>query len=283
MKGRRSGIVITAVGAVLAIVAIIWMTAIFPGMLKLPEDLDETVHYVGTLKKLDPNTFQMNEFPISITRHEKAAGLRDGILLVDEDICIVNSDTGEEIERVKKRFAVDRVTCENVSECPDADKIREGLWNPSPGIKEGETILTWKAEANRALEGKCLGSEEIHGLRVLVCEAEYKGVPLGPDPNTGFELELDTYNVLKFEPRTGIIVYLKMVDSVSAILPVGKITALVSEVEFPEDTIDEMVDKAKDARSTIYWFGTYVPWIIIGIGIILFGFGIRALVRRVAS
>ena len=59
-------------------------------------------------------------------------------------------------------------------------------------------------------------------------------------------------------------------DAISAQDPSGaKYPRFVANVNYTEETITDLVDDAKSNRSKIVWFGTYMPWMSMGLGIIL--------------
>ena len=62
-------------------------------------------------------------------------------------------------------------------------------------------------------------------------------------------------------------------------MPGDPITIYVNSMAFTSETIDEMVDLAKDTRSLILWLSVYGFWIVIAVGAALVITGVVMAVR----
>ncbi|TET75964.1 MAG: DUF3068 domain-containing protein, partial [Dehalococcoidia bacterium] len=54
------------------------------------------------------------------------------------------------------------------------------------------------------------------------------------------------------------------IDMMGTMLPVQ-----IAEVNYAEETIVDLMDTARSARTMLLWFRTLLPWITIGIGAVL--------------
>jgi len=62
MKGWSLGL--TIIGLVLVVFSVVWLLAIFPGMVKLPEDHHRLIIFDGTYYVLNPDTQTLDEMPV---------------------------------------------------------------------------------------------------------------------------------------------------------------------------------------------------------------------------
>jgi hypothetical protein len=293
MVRSRFGIVFAAVGVVLVIFGIVWMTAIFSIFEKVPSDYERIYTFDGEYRLPDPQnplSGQLISIPVIMTRTLEAAGAGNGAMFISEQISTVNLAGGPIDPSNPERFnqqstlAIDRATRKNVDVSADYPSIpvRKEQWSPPGHLKEGENFLMWSPAANIAIEVKYIDKEEFRGMTVFSYEAIGNDILLGPDPNYGFDIYVDTQLNLKCEPLSGVPIAQNSIvtRSFGDVPQIGKLPFYQSVITYSEESIDYLTDLAKDSRTKIQWFGTYMPWMIIGLGAVLIIVSVAIMLRK---
>ena len=73
--------IVSIVGLLLVILGVVWITAIFPAIDKVPLDYEQTYVFLGNLTTVDPDAQSTDSFPIKLTLDQEAIGTEDGALL----------------------------------------------------------------------------------------------------------------------------------------------------------------------------------------------------------
>jgi hypothetical protein len=58
-----------------------------------------------------------------------------------------------------------------------------------------------------------------------------------------------------------------------------KSTVFVSDIEYTQATVDTQIEAAKDDRKDLVFYGTSLPWLTIGLGILLIILGALAVLQ----
>jgi len=145
MSRRILGGILLGIGIVLVVASLVLMLVIVPGMKQFPDDVDTTRAYEGTAPVMfDPATFQfMKDLKIDLTRHFKTEATDGGVALVEEEQSL--SSQGQVIQKVSKRYAIDRKTMEAATHYPASWAEMEGFW-PREGLVLGWPIGTEKKD-----------------------------------------------------------------------------------------------------------------------------------------
>ncbi len=269
IKWRGWSGILAAAGLLLVILALLWSLVIFPAVAKLPEDLSQTTNFEGTYQVMNSQTQEMETIPVNVERHYEATEIQDGVLLLNQTITTSHAQYGMELEdfSMEETLGVDRSTREYVAGYGDMD--RSGQFSMPSDLKQ-ESYRLWNPTALRDFEIKFIAEEEFHDLTVYAFQVSEEGINLGNYPGTEFPQTLDTTINMKVEPVSGTTVFsqsittIKVAYSSEMIIPV-----YISSIQFTEDTIDEMVDTASDARTMILWASVYGFWIVVALGIVL--------------
>lgn len=140
MNRRSLGALIFLLGLAVVAAGVIMMTIIVPGMKRLPDDVDTTRHYDGTLAVLlNPQDFSfMRDLPVTIDRHVTVQGTDGDLALVREEQVMRTGD--QPLQSLTKSYAINRKTMESVtSGYPDAWTSEPGFW-PREGLVIGWPI-----------------------------------------------------------------------------------------------------------------------------------------------
>jgi hypothetical protein len=145
MNRRILGGILLGIGIVLVVAGLVLMLVIVPSMKQLPDDVDTTRTYIGTAPVIfDPATFQfMKDLNIDLTRHIQTEATNGGVELVKEEQSL--SSQGQLIQKVLKRYAIDRKSMETTAQYPASWADLEGFW-PREGLVIGWPIGTEKMD-----------------------------------------------------------------------------------------------------------------------------------------
>lgn len=279
LKGWSLGL--TTFGLVLVVFALVWLLAIFPAMVKLPEDHHRVINFEGTYYVLNPDTQTLDEIPVCVVREQLATDVQGNVLIINETVCCTHALADMELPQFGAfgELGVDRSTRAFVSGYGDG-MPRSGQFC-FPSDLEKESYSMWILSAGRPLEAEFTGEEEFHGLNVFTFAISEQDLDIGAQEGTGIPQVLDIAIDLKVEPVTGTTVYTASNSTYSMVpAPDMKIPYYISSIAFTDETIAELADDAQSNRSLILWLSFYGFWIIIAVGAALVATGVVTSIRR---
>jgi hypothetical protein len=267
------------VGVVLVAFALVWLLAIFPAMAKLPEDHHRVVTFEGTYQVMNAETQALDSIPVFVERNQMGKTVEDNVLTIIQIITCTHAQAGMELPQfgVVEVLGVDRSTREYVPGYGDMERSGQFCF---PSDVQKESYSVWILSAGRPLEAKFIGEEEFHGLKVYDFEINEQNLPLGTQEGTGLPQVMDIVTKMKVEPVSGTTVDTSSDTTYSVDVQGMKMPYYISSIAFTEDTIDELVDTASDARSMITWATVYGFWIAIGVGAVLIVTGVVMFARK---
>lgn len=189
MRLSKASIVVIVIGVILVIMAPVWKWAIGPQFVKIPNNLDTTSEYEGTLKiYADPQS--MSLYPpgqeqvqkLKITRNDKAIPSRSSssVILVEEKGVVKDASTGKVLQLGWDKFyALDSKTAQNVSG-HGSDNNRTGLTVLFPIGTQKNEYLFWDDDTGKTGAAKFVKEETIEGVKhksVKVLVFDVKGTP----------------------------------------------------------------------------------------------------------
>jgi hypothetical protein len=268
---------LTIAGLVLVVFSLVWLLAIFPVMSKMPTDYEREYKFEGFIMQLNSETMSLDEIPTDVDRILTATGTEDDVLLLQQDINIYHAQAGTLLSSTSDIYGLDRTTRENVPGYGDMD--RSGNFTLPAGV-EKETYSFWSSSAMTALPANFVSEETYHGITVYNFKIDVSDLPAGTMEGTGAPRTMDVLTEIKAEPVSGIPVYTSTTTTLKAqLMPGDPTTIYVNSMAFTSETIDEMVDLAKDTRTLILWATFYGFWIVIGMGAALVIAGVVMAVR----
>ena len=227
----------------------------------------------------DPSALPVSKVPVLVHRERVATGTDSDKIFINEQVTTTIAGTDDELAGFPKSnldLVVDR-----------GDKVylegtgggrTEGLAFPF-GVKKGKVYRTWVSAARQPLDTSYVSTEMVDGLEVylLKMDVEDLSVPaLDSDPGP---LVVDSDITILVEPRSGRVVDVEdHATTVSLITGVGRKSAVfISDIEYTQDTVDTQVKAAKGDAQDLRFFGTSLPRLTIGMGILLIILGALAL------
>ncbi|MBN2302953.1 MAG: DUF3068 domain-containing protein [Anaerolineae bacterium] len=128
MNNKILGGGLLGLGVILIVIGVLLMAVIVPGMKQLPDDVDTTRLYAGTMPVLlNPATFEfMTDLTVDLERHFKAEDTDGDNALVYEAQTL--SVGGQSLQQIVKHYSVDRKTMEWDGNYPDSWAETDGFW-----------------------------------------------------------------------------------------------------------------------------------------------------------
>jgi hypothetical protein len=267
------------IGLVLVVLSLVWLFLIFPAIAKLPSDYYKEVNFEGTYKVMNAETQSLDEIPVNVKRVQEATSTKDNVLIINQDITASHAIAGIELPQfgLSEVLGIDRSTREYIPGYGDMDRSGQFCF---PSSVEKQSYSMWIPSAGRSLEAKFTGEEDFHKLKVLTFKINEQGLDIGTQQGTGLSQVLDVIVNMKVEPVSGTTVLSESINTIKVVPAPGmEMPVYISNLIFNDETISDLVDTAKDARTQIMWLTVYGFWVVIGIGIILILLGLIAFVR----
>ncbi len=256
------------VGIILVVLGVVWMTAIFPALAKMPADYEREIYFDGNFNVFDLATQQLQEIPIVMVRDHKAIGVEGNALLIKEVVTVTHAQDGTDLsERYGSEddLAVDRSTRQHVPGLGDMD--REGGFGFPAWVSKEQSYPVWNPKAVASMDAHFVAEEEFRGLKVLVFQIDEKDIVAPASEQMPIEGTMDTTIVFRVEPVTGVTITNDSLTTVRVPM-MGEDPIFIGTTTFAEETIAELMDLAGSNRTKLLWFRTYLPWLVIGLGII---------------
>ena len=296
---RKIGVALCVLGVLLAIFGIIWITAIWPSLARIPADLDQETIQQGTVTRYNPDNDAYDNYSVTNSRHYVAVKASKDIVYLDETITFRDAATGEQTLALQPLhanylLAIDRVTRKNVPGHGDGD--RDGNYSFPFNVSKTETYPFWNEGNPENINCEWTGAEEdFEGLHVYVFEMSTpEGGLITP---AGFlppdlqiyqpEMRIDQTITMYVEPVSGVTVYFKSTTKRSGQIPwpdplypatgpmtYKDVTFYKDNLTFTQDTIDDLVGQARSAKTQVTFAKNLLPWLSIGGGIVLVAVGV---------
>lgn len=223
--------------------------------------------------------------PVVLHRVRRATGTQGDRIFINEQVATLDPATRLAVpgfEKTNLNLIVDQKTRAYL---PGTEGGRSGLWGLPFKVEKDRSYSSWVTAASQPLDAQYQGVEKVRGLETYIHVVEVTNLPLAEkDPVTGLPLVVDALIKTWSEPRTGSTVRIEDSDAVSALHPSGaKYPRFVANVNHTEESIAQLAKDARSNRSKLLWFGTYMPWICVGVGsflVILSGGFIGWTIRR---
>ena len=267
-------------GLILLVLAIVWSTAIFPSMSKIPADYEQEYKFEGTVQ-VYVGAPELVTIPTKMTRMIEAEGVTDDdVLLRGQDITFFEATSGAPLSAINPALAaldssevygIDRTDRTNVS--GEGDINRSGQFTFPAGVEQ-ETYQYWSSSTRSALPATFVKEEEFNGITVYVFQINVTGNPYTADATTGLPQNMDVYALIRVEPVSGVPVYATLKTTINLQHPLaGSMHVLINESTYTQATVDILTDKAIETRSLMLWAGVYGFWIVGGLGVLLAALG----------
>lgn len=150
---RIAAIACLVVGVCAIVFGVVWLTAVFPGMEKLPGDFEREDTFSGTYKMLDPSTTQLAELPVVI-KQTRSTDRNEGDKAFITEKVETSLPTGQPVPQfptTELKIVVDRISRIYLE---GGDQPRSGGMGLPMKVDSSKEYPVWIATAGRALPAK---------------------------------------------------------------------------------------------------------------------------------
>lgn len=223
----------------------------------------------------DPTSLKLQEIPVKLHRVRTAKETRGGVLFLEQDFSASVAGTGQALTQFSRKttLAVDRGTRLYV---PGGSEPRSGGFAFPSDVSKGAEYSIWVHEVYQPLKARFVRTDQEHGLEVYTFQVVERGLALARQakidqgvPET-LDLAADVELRMKTEPKTGITVGLESTiryNLQNAVL--GNPTVFSATIQTTPQSVAGAAIDAKDAKHRLFWFGVFLPWSVLGLGVVL--------------
>lgn len=229
----------------------------------------------------DPTAFPVIQIPVLIHRERTATSVDGDKIFINEQVTTTLAGTDQELPAFPKsnvNLVVER-----------GDKVylegteggrTDGLAFPF-GVEKDVVYPTWVSAARQPLDAGYVSTEQVDGLDVYVLKINVEDLPVPALEGDIGPYSVDSDITIRVEPRSGRVVDVEdhstTVSLVSA--PGRKSTLFVSDIEYTQETVDTQIEAAKGDAKDLRFYGTSLPRLAIGLGILLIVLGALAFMQ----
>ena len=278
---RLLGIVFLVAGLCIIAAGAVVLNVVSSKMDWLPADYWHEDTFEGTHRVLDRDTGAIEDSPVIVER------LRE-VTVTDGDKAFVTETTTTfypsdqivtDFPAVEVELLVDR---DSRLFLPGGrpqfithDEYHYGYLTFPPDVRRDAEYAIWVPEVRDALSASFSGSTEIDGLEVYRFVTDVTDVRVWSDWDGYPSRTADAHIEYLVESRSGLVV-----DEVSQITiyiidpQEGKRVAFDSDISLTDESVTENVARGKVDRFKLRVLGSYLPWLIMGLGMLFGLYGI---------
>ena len=229
----------------------------------------------------DPTTLPVIQIPVLIHRERVATGTDGDEIFINEQVTTTVAGTDTELSAFPKSNVNLVVSRGDKLYLPGTEGGRtDGLAFPF-GVDKDAVYRTWVSAARQSLDTSYVSTEVVDGLEVFVLKIDVEDLPLPALEGDPGPLVVDSNITIRVEPRSGRVVDVEdhstKVSLVSA--PGRKSTIFISDIEYTQETVDTQIEAAKGDTQDLAFYGTSLPRLAIGLGILLIVLGALAFLQ----
>ena len=240
----------------------------------LSDDYAHEVVLSGTLQILEGSTGHLVEYPVTVSRSQKAIR-NDGRKVIMKETRKSTTPLGAlplTFGQTVVEFAVDAETRTYAAyreRFMVADELRLGYFTFPPGLRRESEYPIWIEEVMQALPARYEGSTIVDGLRLYSYVIDAGGITVWNDSHSQAPRSGDARIVYSVEPRSGVVVD-EQSQTTRRYLDdkTGWITTFTSALQFTPETVSKNLEVARADRPRLAVIGTLVPWSMVGAGLI---------------
>ena len=239
----------------------------------------------------DPANLPLDEFEVTFRRLREGdsdltkeardnESIESGVLLIRQtfDDVLFQSAAAQGTPLDRGDFsstAVLAVEREDRLYVPGGSEPRIGRFAFPFDVKKDQKYPIWIHEVWDAPLAEFVEEDEVNGLDVYTFRIKEEGLVLPPEPKRiqkvpeNLPLIASVVNVTKTEPKSGVTVDVQ--SSITYRLAndaLGNPVVFQGDLTYSDESIASSVDDAEDIRFLLFWVGIFLPWTLIGLGIV---------------
>ena len=225
----------------------------------------------------DPSNLPMVKFPVNFHRVREAESTDGDLVFLHQDFDATVLGTGQPLDQFSSEatLAVNRETREYVPDVGGTER-RRGRFAFPFDVKKGQEYDIWIHEVFQPITATFIETGEVEGLEVYVFQSQVQDLALPDEPKRDLgipetlDLLADVVMVTKTEPKSGITVDVESSITYRLNNPaLGNPVVFKGDIQYSSESIATSVDDANDARSLLFWFGGFLPWSSISLGLLI--------------
>ena len=229
----------------------------------------------------DPSALPVIQIPVLIHRERVATSADSDSISINEQVTTTIAGTDTELSAFPKSNVNLVVSRGDKLYLPGTEGGRtDGLAFPF-GVDKDTVYRTWVSAARQPLDTRYVSTEVVDGLRVYFFKIDVEDLPIPALESDPGPLVVDSNITILVEPRSGRVVDVEdhstRVSLVSA--PGRKSTLFISDIEYTQETVDTQIEAAKGDTQDLALFGTSLPRLAIGLGVLLIVLGALAFLQ----
>jgi hypothetical protein len=219
----------------------------------------------------DPTDFPVIKVPVLIHRERAATGTEGDKIFINEQVTTTIAGTGNELAGFPKSNVNLVVERSDKVYLEGTDLGRTGGLAFPFGVEKDVVYPAWVSAARQPLDAKYVSTERVEGLEVYIFEIDVEDLAMPAQVGDYGPLVVDSNVTLRVEPRSGRVVDIEDHATTVSLLTAAdrKSTLFVSDIEYTKETVDIQIDEAKADRKDLVFYGTSLPRLTIGLGILM--------------
>lgn len=229
----------------------------------------------------DRTDFPVIKVPVLIHRERVATGTEGDSISINEQVTTTIAGTGNELAGFPKSNLNLVVERSDKVYLEGTDLGRTGGLAFPFGVKKDVVYPTWVSAARQPLDASYVSTERVQGLEVYVLKIDVEDLPMPAQQGDYGPLVVDSNVTIRVEPRSGRVVDIEDHSTTVSLLaaPSRKSTLFVSDIEYTKETVDTQIEEAKGDRHDLLFYGTSLPRLTIGMGVLLIILGAFAFLQ----
>jgi hypothetical protein len=273
---RLLGIAFLVAGLLIITAGAVLLNILSGNMDKLPGDYRHEEVFEGTYQVLDPATGSLDEYQVTVHRVREVIRTEGDAAVVRETVTTTDP-AGESVpgfDPVQVTLKVDRNTF--IYYPPGlyvaSDRFRGGYMVFPPNVRRDTEYITWFPDVSGPVPARFDHATDVNGLDVYVFKVDAQDMPVLSPAYSDLPTTGDVQALFKVEPRSGLVVDTEYRVTIRGDTPQGEGKVVFSStLGLTDDTVSDNVAKGKADRFELVFINSYVPWLIMGLGM-LFGF-----------
>ena len=229
----------------------------------------------------DPTALPVIQIPVLIHRERVATGTDGDSISINEQVTTTIAGTDTELSAFPKSNVNLVVSRGDKLYLPGTEGGRtDGLAFPF-GVSKNDVYRTWVSAARQPLDASYVSTEQVDGLDVYVLKINVEDLPMPALENDPGPLVVDSNITIRVEPRSGIVVDVEDHSTTASLVsaPGRKSTLFISDIEYTQETVDTQIEAAKGNTKDLLFYGTSLPRLAIGLGVLLVVLGALAFLQ----
>ena len=273
---RLLGIVFLVTGLLIITAGAVLLNMVSANQDKLPGDYRHEEVFEGTYQVLDPATGNLDEYQVIVRRLREVIRTEGDAAVIKETVT-TTGPAGEAVPGFDPVEATFEVYRDTFGYYPPglyvaSDRHRGGRMVFPPNVRRDVEYAIWFSEILDPVRVRYDNATDVNGLDVYVFMADVQNMPVSSATNLDSPTRGDLSAWFKVEPRSGLIVDTEYQVTIRGETPQGEEKVVFDNTfGLTDDTVSDNVAKGKADRFQLIFINSYVPWLIMGFGM-LFGF-----------